>query len=134
MAPAGSSSNDDSVFPGGSDRLHMPTFAVEQLQHLLRSAYFVGVTGYYRLSLCLLKKRLAPRQSSDSHDCSAWSGEDVPLTHVTYGNNASSVEVSREVTDRILALTQIDSLAYGIALGRLATEAQRGNASLWSRG
>ena len=132
VATGGSSVNDDSAFLGGSDRLHMPVSAVRRLQHLLHSAFFVGVTEYYRLSLCLLKQLLAP-SISDHHSCSAASVQDVPVTHVTYDNNASSVVMSTEVIERILALTQIDSLAYAIALERLAREAQRGNASLWRR-
>jgi hypothetical protein len=84
--------------------------ALEAVLSLIRRAWFVGVTGYYSSSLCLLEHRLVGRS-----DCPAT----LKTTHEDYGNHASTTALTGTELSRILELTQADHVVYGVALSRL---------------
>lgn len=96
----------------------LPPRAVDSVLTLVRQAWFVGITGYYAASLCLLEARLSEGQLSP--ECSSGSRA---TTHADYGNHASSMTLSGVELSMILEITRADHVTYGAALGRLFADA-----------
>ena len=149
IAPAGTDGNADGIFPGG--RLRMPASRLAQLRELLqRRAFFVGVTEHYAASLCLLKAKLRGYPSGGytyvasgnattgraREQAACVSETQTTMSHVDYGNSAGGGEqaatalMTDEVLARTEALTQVDQLAYALALDRLFREAEQAGVSL----
>ena len=93
---------------GGPDQL-------EAAIHVLKSAFWVGVTGSYDASLCLLRSKLKGQAACS---CSALH----TATHVTHGTRPGDVTLTGTMRRQIHFLAGLDTVLHAHALSRLQHE------------
>jgi len=100
---------------GGRDQL-------EAAIHVVKSAFWVGVTGSYDASLCLLRSKLKGQAACS---CSALHTAD----HVTHGTRPDDVTLTATMRRQIHFLAGLDTVLHAHALSRLQQELAAWNLS-----
>ena len=100
---------------GGPDQL-------EAALHVLKSFFWVGVTGRYEASLCLLRSKLNGRAA-----CSCFKSQQA--THITHGTRPDDITITSMMRRQIHFLAGLDAVLHAHALSRLQQELAQFNLS-----
>ena len=101
---------------GGPDQL-------EAAIHALKSFYWVGVTGRYEASLCLLRSKLNGQAA-----CSCFKSQEA--THITHGTRPDDITLTSMMRRQIHFLAGLDAVLHAHALSRLQQELAQFNMGL----
>ena len=102
---------------GGPDQL-------EAALHVVKSAFWVGVTDRYEASLCLLHSKLNGQAA-----CSCSTLPVQPVVHITHGTRPSDVTFTSMMRSQIRFLAGLDDVLHAHALSRLQQELVQFNLS-----
>ena len=100
---------------GGPDQL-------EAALHVLKSFFWVGVTGRYEASLCLLRSKLNGQAA-----CSCFKSQEA--TQITHGTRPDDIAITSMMRRQIHFLAGLDAVLHAHALSRLQQELAQFNLS-----
>eukprot|EP00964_Phaeocystis_antarctica_P092011 scaffold59072_cov72-Phaeocystis_antarctica.AAC.3 len=103
---------------GGPDQL-------EAALHVLKSFFWVGVTGRYEASLCLLRSKLNGHAA-----CSCFKSQEAThTTHKTHGTRPDDIPITSMMRRQIHFMAGLDAVLHAHALSRLQQELAQFNLS-----